>query len=80
MKNIPDTSPDAMHDANARTWQPKKKLMLAFGAVAGAAALIVGGLALADATPVETVDIADVPVATFADQSMPNVILILDTS
>ena len=80
MKNIPDTSPDAMHDANARTWQPKKKLMLAFGAVAGAAALIVGGLALADATPVETVDIADVPVATFADQSKPNVMLILDTS
>ena len=79
MKNIPDTSTDTTHSAHERSWRPRK-LMLAVGAMAGAAALIAGGLALADASPVETVDLADVPVATFADQSKPNVMLILDTS
>ena len=35
---------------------------------------------MADSLPTDAVDITDVPIATYADQNKPNVMLLLDTS
>ena len=77
MQNTPDTNRDESH-GRQRTW--KSRWLAPVGVTAVVAGLIGGGIALADAVGNETVDITDVPVATFADQNKPNVMLLMDTS
>jgi len=76
MKNI------AFADRESRklglhTWSPRR--LWALGAAVLVAGAVGGGMAIAD-TPHNPVDIADVPVNTFANQDKPNVMLLMDTS
>ena len=77
MQNTSSTNRDGSHEQK-RSW--KSRWLAPVGVTAALACLIGGGIALAAAVGTETVDITDVPVATYADQNKPNVMLLLDTS
>ena len=77
MRNITDSHREEQREPE-RAWRPG--LLASFGVFAAVAALIGGGIAVADSLPTDAVDITDVPIATYADQNKPNVMLLLDTS
>ena len=78
MRNLKDSHEPGQHPTPVRAW--RTGLLGTLGIVAAIAGVIGGGFAVADALPTDAVDITDVPVATFADQNKPNVMLLLDTS
>ena len=78
MRNLKDAHEPGQHPTPARAWRPG--LLGTLGIVAAIAGVIGGGFAVADDLPTDPVVITDVPVATFADQNKPNVMLLLDTS
>ena len=73
MQNTPDTNGNGHQRLRRSRW------LAPLGVASALACLIVGGLAVAD-NATTAVDITDVPVATYADQNKPNVMLLLDTS
>ena len=78
MRNLKDSHEPGQHPTPVRAW--RTGLLGTLGIVAAIAGVIGGGFAVAGALPTDAVDITDVPVATFADQNKPNVMLLLDTS
>ncbi len=75
MQNLIDASKVR---TGVRRWMPG--VLATLGVAVAVAGAVGAGLAVADTPSAPAVDISDVPVANLADQSKPNVMLLLDTS